>query len=309
MYDSGGISLKPSDPMHLLMKMDMGGAASVLARSPRCAPSARPRPVTGWLMCTDNMPSGSAYKLGDVLTARGGTTVEVKNTDAEGRLAMMDALVLANEDGVDAIVDIATLTGAALMALGPSIAGADRQRRQPIVAVVSDAPTRPTSRLAAPAREEVPQAARLRRRRHLEPRRRVCGRDDRGALPRRVRGRDPVGAPRHRGHDAVRRRRLVALEGRDRVRRARCSSTWLGAGGPTTPGAPSLPGGAAPYRWLLGSRRRGRRSAAATRRPAARCRFSVRRARRPDPAASVRRGRALRLAQDRARSHAARSCR
>jgi len=73
-------------------------------------------------MCTDNMPSGSAYKLGDVLTARGGTTVEVKNTDAEGRLAMMDALVLANEDGVDAIIDIATLTGAALMALGPSIA-------------------------------------------------------------------------------------------------------------------------------------------------------------------------------------------
>ncbi len=69
--------------------------------------------ITGWLMCTDNMPSGTAYKLGDVLVARGGTTVEVKNTDAEGRLVMMDALVLANEARVDAVIDIATLTGAA----------------------------------------------------------------------------------------------------------------------------------------------------------------------------------------------------
>ncbi|HET8779898.1 MAG TPA: M17 family peptidase N-terminal domain-containing protein, partial [Agromyces sp.] len=122
MYDSGGISLKPSDPMHLLMKMDMGGAASVLAAFTALRALRGTAAVTGWLMCTDNMPSGSAYKLGDVLTARDGRTVEVKNTDAEGRLAMMDAFVLANEDGVDAIVDIATLTGAALMALGPSIA-------------------------------------------------------------------------------------------------------------------------------------------------------------------------------------------
>ena len=122
MYDSGGISLKPSDPMHLLMKMDMGGAASVLAAFTALRALRATATVTGWLMCTDNMPSGSAYKLGDVLTARGGTTVEVKNTDAEGRLVMMDALVLANEDGVDAIVDIATLTGTALMALGPSLA-------------------------------------------------------------------------------------------------------------------------------------------------------------------------------------------
>lgn len=122
MYDSGGISLKPSDPMHLLMKMDMGGAASVLAAFTALRALGGTATVTGWLMCTDNMPSGSAYKLGDVLTARGGTTVEVKNTDAEGRLVMMDALVLANEEGVDAIVDIATLTGTSLMALGPALA-------------------------------------------------------------------------------------------------------------------------------------------------------------------------------------------
>ncbi|BDZ64713.1 hypothetical protein GCM10025877_16510 [Agromyces mangrovi Wang et al. 2018] len=119
-YDSGGISLKPSDGMHALMKMDMGGAANVLGAFTALRELGASAAVTGWMMCTDNMPSGSATKLGDVLTARGGTTVEVKNTDAEGRLVMMDAIALAVEDGVDAIIDIATLTGAALMALGQS---------------------------------------------------------------------------------------------------------------------------------------------------------------------------------------------
>lgn len=118
MYDSGGVSLKPSDPMHLLMKMDMGGAAAVLAVFTALRDLGCKAAVTGFLMCTDNMPSGSAYKLGDVLTTRSGLTIEVKNTDAEGRLVMCDALTLAVEDEVDGIVDIATLTGAALMSLG-----------------------------------------------------------------------------------------------------------------------------------------------------------------------------------------------
>ena len=122
MYDSGGISLKPSDPMHLAMKMDMSGAAAVLAALTALQALDCRTAVTAYLMCTDNMPSGSAVKLGDVLTIRGGTTVEVKNTDAEGRLVMSDALVLAREESPDAIVDIATLTGAALMALGPATA-------------------------------------------------------------------------------------------------------------------------------------------------------------------------------------------
>ncbi|WP_337026903.1 leucyl aminopeptidase family protein, partial [Microbacterium sp. LB16] len=108
--------------MHLLMKMDMGGAAAVLGAFVGLRDAGVTAQVTGWLMCTDNMPSGTAYKLGDVLTARGGTTIEVKNTDAEGRLVMSDALVLATEDGVDAIVDIATLTGAALVSLGAATA-------------------------------------------------------------------------------------------------------------------------------------------------------------------------------------------
>jgi len=123
MYDSGGISLKPADGTHATMKNDMSGAGALLAamltlRAVGCRTS-----VTGYLMCTDNMPSGSALKMGDVITARNGKTVEVANTDAEGRLVMMDALVLAAEQEPDAIIDIATLTGASMRALGTLVAG------------------------------------------------------------------------------------------------------------------------------------------------------------------------------------------
>src|SRR5690606_17507982 len=97
MYDSGGISLKPNDLVHATMKGDMSGAAAVLASMTTLAALGCKTAVTGYLMCTDNMPSGTAMKLGDVLTVRGGKTVEVMNTDAEGRLVMSDALVLATE--------------------------------------------------------------------------------------------------------------------------------------------------------------------------------------------------------------------
>lgn len=119
MYDSGGISLKPSGAMHATMKLDMSGAAAVFAAMTTLRAQGVTTAVTGYLMCTDNMPSGSATKLGDVLTIRGGKTVEVKNTDAEGRLVLADGLTLASEAKPDAIIDIATLTGAALAALGP----------------------------------------------------------------------------------------------------------------------------------------------------------------------------------------------
>jgi leucyl aminopeptidase len=122
-YDAGGINLKPGDAMHLLMKHDMAGAGAVLGAMSAMSALECPTMVTGYLMCTDNMPSGSAMKMGDVLRIHGGKTVEVQNTDAEGRLVMADALVLAAErDNPDAIVDIATLTGAALRALGPKMA-------------------------------------------------------------------------------------------------------------------------------------------------------------------------------------------
>ncbi len=144
-YDSGGISLKPSTPMHALMKMDMGGAAAVLGAFTGFRDSAVPVEVSGWLSVTDNLPSGSALTLGDVLTVRGGTTVEVKNTDAEGRLVMADAIVLANEDEVDAIIDIATLTGAAMAALGTSTAAVigNDQRMVDLAIAAADATDEP----------------------------------------------------------------------------------------------------------------------------------------------------------------------
>lgn len=125
MYDSGGISLKPNDLVHATMKTDMTGAAVTLAAMATLSALGCKSEVTGYLMCTDNMPGGSAMKLGDVLTMRGGTTVEVMNTDAEGRLVMADALVLATEQepAIDALVDIATLTGACQRALGMQRAG------------------------------------------------------------------------------------------------------------------------------------------------------------------------------------------
>jgi leucyl aminopeptidase len=122
-YDSGGISLKPADAVHATMKNDMTGAAAVLAAMLALGELGCRTTVTGYLMCTDNLPSGSALKLGDVITIHGGTTVEVLNTDAEGRLVMADALVMAAEQRPDAIVDIATLTGACLRALGTKVAG------------------------------------------------------------------------------------------------------------------------------------------------------------------------------------------
>jgi leucyl aminopeptidase len=123
MYDSGGISLKPSDGMHAMMKMDMSGAAAVLATMSALPALDCRAQVTGYLMCTDNLPSGSAMKLGDVLTFRNGKTAEILNTDAEGRLVLADGLSLAAESKPDAIVDIATLTGACVAALGQKMAG------------------------------------------------------------------------------------------------------------------------------------------------------------------------------------------
>jgi leucyl aminopeptidase len=116
-FDSGGLSLKPNDGM-LTMKCDMSGAGAVLGVMSiisRLAPACR---VVGYLCITENMPGPSAFKLLDVLTARNGKTVEIYNTDAEGRLVLMDGLSLAVEDKADAIIDLATLTGAAIVALG-----------------------------------------------------------------------------------------------------------------------------------------------------------------------------------------------
>lgn len=116
-FDSGGLSLKPAGGM-VGMKYDMTGAATVLAVALAAARLALPIRVTAWLCLAENMPSGSAIRPNDVLRIRGGRTVEVLNTDAEGRLVLADGLVAASEEQPDAIVDVATLTGAAMVALG-----------------------------------------------------------------------------------------------------------------------------------------------------------------------------------------------
>jgi leucyl aminopeptidase len=121
-FDSGGLSLKPAASM-MSMKTDMGGAAAVLGAFCAMRALGVGVEVRGYLAITENMPSGSATRPGDVLRTRSGKTIEVLNTDAEGRLVLSDALTLAREDGADAIVDLATLTGACVVALGNKIAG------------------------------------------------------------------------------------------------------------------------------------------------------------------------------------------
>lgn len=121
-FDSGGLSLKPSDSM-TAMKCDMAGAATVLGALSAIARLGLPVNVIGYMGLVENMISGRSYKLGDVLTARSGTTIEVLNTDAEGRLVLADVLDYAVEQGADRIVDLATLTGACMVALGEEVVG------------------------------------------------------------------------------------------------------------------------------------------------------------------------------------------
>ncbi len=120
-FDTGGISLKPGAGMHE-MKMDMSGAAAVLEAVAAVAELELPVDLLAVVPSTENMPSGTAVKPGDVITQYNGKTVEVNNTDAEGRLILADALAYAVEQGAERLVDLATLTGAVVMALGSTYA-------------------------------------------------------------------------------------------------------------------------------------------------------------------------------------------
>jgi leucyl aminopeptidase len=121
-FDSGGLNLKPGASMED-MKSDMTGAAVVLATMQAVARLELPVNVVGYLALSENMTGGKAMKLGDVLLMRNGKTVEVMNTDAEGRLILGDALAYAVEQGPGRVLDLATLTGACIVALGPKVAG------------------------------------------------------------------------------------------------------------------------------------------------------------------------------------------
>ena len=139
-FDTGGISIKPAAKMHE-MKADMSGAAAVIGAMQAIATLGLKVKVTGWIAVAENMPSGTAQRPGDVLTTFDGTTVEVLNTDAEGRLVLADALGMSVAEKPDLIVDVATLTGAQRIALGRRIAGVmsntDSSREQ-VVAVATE---------------------------------------------------------------------------------------------------------------------------------------------------------------------------
>ena len=121
-FDSGGLSLKTNEGM-LDMKTDMAGAAAVLAATVAAGEEKLSVEVHALAACTENMPSGNSYKLGDVLRSLNGKTVEINNTDAEGRLTLADAMTFGLRLRPDAMLDFATLTGACIVALGPHIAG------------------------------------------------------------------------------------------------------------------------------------------------------------------------------------------
>ena len=121
-FDSGGLDIKPASSM-LTMKDDMSGAACVLGVMQALNKLQPDAEIHGIIAACENMPSGTSYKPGDILTAKNGKTIEVDNTDAEGRLTLADALCFACELGVDEVIDIATLTGACVVALGTIASG------------------------------------------------------------------------------------------------------------------------------------------------------------------------------------------
>ena len=121
-FDSGGISIKPAAGMEW-MKSDMAGGAAVVGAMRAIGALGAPRRVIGIVPMAENMPGGRATRPGDILTGAGGTTVEVLNTDAEGRLILGDALWYARECGATHLVDVATLTGACVIALGGAASG------------------------------------------------------------------------------------------------------------------------------------------------------------------------------------------
>jgi leucyl aminopeptidase len=122
-FDSGGISIKPAQNMEM-MKSDMGGGAAVVGAMLAIAELEPKINVIGIVPTTENMPSGHAIKPGDVVTGSGGKTIEIINTDAEGRLILSDGITYAVKEGATHIVDIATLTGSIVRTLGPLAIGA-----------------------------------------------------------------------------------------------------------------------------------------------------------------------------------------
>ena len=195
-FDSGGLSIKPANGM-MGMKFDMCGGAAVIEAIAALAELRAPVSVLGVVGATENMINGHSVRVGDIVTALDGTTIEVNNTDAEGRMVLADCIAHARREGCDMIVDIATLTGGVVAALGNAYAGLfcndDALAQRVIVA-----PAKRRAGLAAAARSGL-------RRDDQEPH---CPADEparasrrprerRRRVPAPLRRRRPVGAPRH----------------------------------------------------------------------------------------------------------------
>ena len=216
-FDSGGLSLKTNEGM-LDMKTDMAGAAAVLAAVTAAAEEKLAVEVHALAACTENMPSGNAYKLGDVIRSLDGKTVEINNTDAEGRLTLADALSFGLRFKPDAMLDFATLTGACMVALGPHTAGVMSNDDALANEMLGGRATRRRGHVAVAAAAAPLGAAQVGGRR-LQEHRRALGRcADRRLVPAGVRARRAMGSRRHRRPVEREQGTRSRREGRDRVR-------------------------------------------------------------------------------------------
>ena len=197
-FDTGGICIKPAPGMEE-MKGDMGGAANVVALMAAVAAVKPNVEVHGIIGCAENMPDGNAYRPGDIFGSLDGKTVEIINTDAEGRLVLADVLAYGRELKPDVMVDNATLTGACVVALGPTVLRLLREpRRRSPSASASAAEAAGEAMWQHAARRGPARAAEERLGRPQAHRRSLGRLDHRGALPARVRRRHAVDPRRHR---------------------------------------------------------------------------------------------------------------
>jgi hypothetical protein len=216
-FDSGGLSLKTNEGM-LDMKTDMAGAGDRDRGDRGRGEEKLPIEVHALAACTENMPSGSSYKLGDVIASMAGKTVEINNTDAEGRLTLADALTFGLRLEPDAIVDLATLTGACVVALGPHVAGVMSNDEKLAADWLEAAAACRRGHVAAATAAASRRAAQVGGRRHEEHGGALGRRAHRRPLPQGVRRQDAVGPRRHRGPVQRGQGARPRCKGRNRIR-------------------------------------------------------------------------------------------
>jgi leucyl aminopeptidase len=197
-FDSGGISIKPAEGMDE-MKYDMCGAAAVYGVMRMVAELQLPINVIGVLAGCENMPGGRAYRPGDVLTTMSGQTVEVLNTDAEGRLVLCDVLTYVERFEPEAVIDVATLTGACVIALGHHITGL-MSNHNPLAHELIGASEQAGDRVASAAGRRVPGTAGVQLCGYGEHRRPSWRCDHRRLLPVALYPQVQLGTPGYRGH-------------------------------------------------------------------------------------------------------------